>query len=374
MKQRLRRWCAFLRGETVLCIAVVLAAASCAVVPPDAAYAGYIDWNTLAQLFSLMAVMQGLQQARFFERLAGWFLGCIRSTRTMLFVLVFLPFVFSMVVTNDVALIAFVPFGLTILRLAGQQRLAVAQVVLQTIAANLGSMLTPMGNPQNLYLYNASGLGFGAFCALTAPYVLASAAGLAAAILCIRPAALGPIALDAAPGSRRTLAWCAAGFGLCLLGVFKVVSPVAVALVVAAALLARGRALLAGVDYALLGTFLAFFLFVGNVSRLDSVRQFLSTALAGRVEAVSILASQVISNVPACLLLAGFTHDWRGLIIGCNFGGLGTMIASMASLISYKLLVKACPARRGAYLALFTALNLAFLAGLCLLYALAPGR
>ena len=302
--------------------------------------------------------------------MANLLLKRMATTRTMLFILVFLPFLFSMVITNDVALMAFVPFGLTILRIAGQERLAVPQVVLQTIAANLGSMLTPMGNPQNLYLYNRSAMGFGEFCALMLPYVLAAAACLALAVVLIKPAPLAGISLSAALGKPKDVLCYAAGFGLCLLGVFKVLSPIAIAAAMVLILLVNNRKLLASVDYTLLGTFLAFFIFVGNVAEMEGFRNFLASVLEGRVELVSILASQVISNVPAALLLSGFTSQWRGLIIGCNFGGLGTLIASMASLISYKMIAKEYPGQRKRYFRWFTLLNVCFLILLFLLFSL----
>lgn len=357
-----RKCLSFFKKEVVLCVAALLAAASCFLSPPSAAYLTYIDWNTLALLFGLMAVMQGLQKANFFVYLASLLLGRIRSTRTLVFLLVFLPFVCSMVITNDVSLIAFVPFGITILRMAGQERLLVPQVVLQTIAANLGSMLTPMGNPQNLYLYNQSGLGFGPFCELLLPYVLASALLLAVSILLLKPAPIAAVDLSAGLGKPRDLLCYGAGFGLCLLGVFKVLPAPVIALIAALFLLFYDRQVLAAIDYSLLGTFVAFFLFVGNISQLAAVQNFLASILEGRVELVSILTSQVISNVPAALLLSGFTSHWQGLIVGCNLGGLGTLIASMASLISYKLVAKEYPGLRGRYFGWFTLGNVVFLA------------
>lgn len=178
----IRRILGFLRRETVLCVAVVLAIASAFVVPPSADYLGYIDWDTLALLFSLMAVMKGYQQIGIFARLSDALLQRVATTRGMVMVLVFLPFFLSMVVTNDVSLITFVPFALVVLRMARWERLIVPTVILQTIAANLGSMLTPMGNPQNLYLYARSGMGFGELVTLTLPYVAVSGIVLAAVI------------------------------------------------------------------------------------------------------------------------------------------------------------------------------------------------
>ena len=319
----------FFKRETVLGVALVLAAVSACFVPPGPGYMSYVDWDTLALLFGLMAVVKGFQGAGVFQFLGSRLLRRTGSTRTMLLVLVFLPFFFSMVITNDVSLITFVPFGLVVLRLAGQERLVIPLVVLQTLAANLGSMLTPMGNPQNLYLYTRYSLGFGELCGAMAPYVALS--------------------------------------GLVLLGLFSVVPPLAVAAVVLVFLLFADRSILRQVDYSLLLTFLAFFVFIGNLGSVPAFQNFLTSALSGHVELVSVLASQVISNVPAALLLSGFTEEALPLLIGVNLGGLGTLIASMASLISYKQINREYSRLRGRYLLSFTLWNLALLAVLLLL-------
>lgn len=356
-----QRCVAFFKKETVLCIAAVLAVVSMGINPPSAAYAGYIDWNTLALLFGLMAVMKGFQKAGLFVWLGNCLLRRTDTTRKMMFALVFLPFFCSMVITNDVSLITFVPFALIVLHMAGQDWLVVPLVVLQTVAANLGSMLTPMGNPQNLYLYTKSGLSFGEFVLLVLPYAAVSALCLTMLIL-----RCDSVPVQAAPVKSKlagpaTLGVYAAGFALCLLAIFDVLPPLAVAAVVAVALLVYDRQVLASVDYALLGTFIAFFLFIGNLGDVAWFRDFLASVLEGHVVLVSVLASQVISNVPAALLLSGFTDQWRDLIVGCNLGGLGTLIASMASLISYKMVAQNSPERRNSYLVWFTACNVGML-------------
>ena len=369
MKQTfLWRAAAFCKQEAVLCVAVVLAVASMALEPPSAAYLGYIDWDTLAMLFSLMAVMKGFQHAGLFVWLGNRLLRYTNTTRKLLFALVFLPFVCSMVITNDVSLITFVPFALIVLHMAGQDWLVVPLVVLQTAAANLGSMLTPMGNPQNLYLYTRSGMSFGALVGLMLPYVLASAVCLAVLIFRCDSAPIAPVSVQSKLAPPHTLAVYAAGFALCLLALFDVVPTLAVLGVVAVFLLFYDRRVLAAVDYALLGTFAAFFVFIGNLGAVPAFRAFLAGILAGHVVPVAVLASQVISNVPAALLLSGFTADWPALIVGCNLGGLGTLIASMASLISYKLVAQNSPGRRNAYLGWFTACNAGMLALLLALY------
>ena len=349
---------ALAKREAVLSIALLLAVVSACFVPPSAAYFGYIDWNTLALLFSLMVVMKGYQRAGVFLCLANGLLRRVRSTRALLGVLVFLPFGLSMVVTNDVALLTFVPFGLLVLRMAGQGRQVVPLVVMQTLAANLGSMLTPMGNPQNLYLYGKSGMGFGGLCLLMLPYVAVAGGCLAVALLLRRPS---PVQAPAAAGD------------VCLLGLFQVVNALVVCAILALFLLLTDRALLASVDYSLLGVFAAFFIFIGNLSGVEGFQSILSGALTGHVELVAVLASQGTSNVPAALLLSGFTNQWAPLIVGCNLGGLGTLIASMASLISYKEISRAYPDQRGRYFMVFTLCNVGMLALLLGLSALLGG-
>lgn len=360
----------FLRNDAVLCIAVLLASGSMLLVPPSVGYIDYIDWHTLALLFGLMAVMKGFQQAGLFVYLGSKLLERTATSRQMLWVLVFLPFVTSMIITNDVALITFVPFGLAVLRMARQEWLVVPLVVMQTLAANLGSMLTPMGNPQNLYLYNKSGLGFVDFCGLMLPYALASAVCLGAVIVLLRCQPIEGVDLQANLGSPKVLGLSAVGFVLCLLAIFKVLSPLLVAAGILVFLLVTDRATLKSLDYSLLGTFAAFFVFIGNLGQVEVFRQFLGQVLEGHVELVAVLASQVISNVPAALLLSGFTDQWQALIVGCNLGGLGTLIASMASLISYKILSREYRGLKAGYFWVFTAGNVVLLALLLGLAAL----
>ena len=357
-----------LKGEVVLVAALALAVISAFFVTPDAEYIGYIDWNTITLLFSLMAVTKSLQSLGAFDRLGAALLRRTTGTRQMMLVLVFLPFLFSMLITNDVALITFVPFGMTVLRLADCRCLVTPLVVLQTLAANLGSMLTPMGNPQNLYLYTKSGMGFGAFCALMLPYVAVSAVCLA--LLAGRGPSLPvqPVSLQAAQADKKALAVCGIGFGLCLLSILKLLPAPAVALVTAVWLVLRDRQTLARIDYALLGTFAGFFVFIGNMGRIPWFRDLIASVLTGHELIAGVVSSQVISNVPAALLLSGYSNRWAALIVGCNLGGLGTLIASMASLISYKLVAREYPDQRGGYFARFTVYNIAMLA---LLLALA---
>ncbi len=368
MRNRIKK---ILQQETVLTAAFVLAVVSALIVPPDEAYLGYIDWNTLLLLFSLMAVMAGFQKLGIFKTVGRRLLSKTRDTRQLLLVLVFLPFFFSMLITNDVALITFVPFAIIVMRLSQQEKLLVPLVVLQTLAANLGSMLTPMGNPQNLYLYAKSGISLTAFLQLMLPYTIASGLCLSAGILMIKKEALNPLALTADSFSKESaqgestlpkFICYSVGFLLCLLCVAKLLAPIVAAAIILFFLLLTDSALLKKIDYSLLGTFVCFFVFIGNMGRIERFCTLLARLLTGHERIVAVLSSQIISNVPAALLLSGFTDKYPLLIVGTNLGGLGTLIASMASLISYKQVAREYPALKGKYFGSFTLANLVMLA------------
>ena len=365
------------RRDPVLAVATVLAVASCMLVPPDAGYLEYVDFRTLGLLFCLMATMAGLSRAGVFRAAGRALVARLHSGTGVVMGLVLLPFVASMLVTNDVSLIAFVPFALLVLRMLGIADASVFTVVMMTVAANLGSMLTPIGNPQNLYLYSASGMGVLEFVGLMLPYALVSAVLLVACVLAYGARRHGlPVKAEderALPAAgeleservrKRSVALWAALFALSLLAVARILSvPVLLAVVVAVAL-AADRRVLREVDYGLLLTFVAFFVFVGNVGRVGAVDGLLSSVVSGNELIASVAASQVVSNVPAALLLSGFSSAWPALIVGTNIGGLGTLIASMASLISYKQVVAEGAGTAGAYLLRFTVVNVAFLAAL----------
>ncbi len=352
----------FCKREPILTISALAALLSCLFVPPDAAYLGYIDFRTLALLYALMLVVAGLRNAGAFTHLAH--LVCVRAktARGMAMVLTATTFFSSMLITNDVALLTFVPFAVILLGLAGRQGDLILVVALQTVAANLGSMLTPVGNPQNLYLYSRYNLGAADFFRITAP-VWALSLLVTLALCLLLPRAALPLAPGEEPGmDERKLRQYQALFAVCLLSVFRLLPWPAMLLAVAAALLIFDRKMLLGADFPLLLTFVAFFVFAGNLARLDAVDRLLRRMLVGREYLTALLASQVISNVPAALLLSGFTDNARDLLLGVDVGGLGTPIASLASLISLKLYSRSRDARVGRYLAVFTLLNALLLA------------
>lgn len=380
----------FLKKEVVLVVAVVLAVVSMFVVTPDKEYIDYIDFSTLSILFSLMAVMAGLQTAGVFREIAEALLGKVRKVWQLVLILVMLCFFFSMFITNDVALITFVPFTFIILELLGgetEQKLIIPVVVLQTIAANLGSMLTPIGNPQNLYLYGQAGIGIVEFMQILLPYTVVSFVLLL--VLCLyfgKKGAQGGTTQAMERFQNRTAQTHLSGskwdilrylilFVLCLFTVAKVKwFPYWVTLlIVVVALLLFDRKLFARIDYSLLLTFVGFFVFIGNMGRIPAFRDFLQGIIAGNEVLTAVISSQVISNVPAALLLSGFTDRYEALILGTNLGGLGTLIASMASLISYKYIVKENKCSKGAYFGFFTIANIVFLAVLLLLWIVLSG-
>ena len=350
---------AYLKKEKVLCIALALAAASMFFVPPDAGYLGYIDFKTLALLLGLMLVVKGFQSAGLFDVLIEKLFGRVKTARTLTVMLMLVCFFSSMLITNDVALITFVPFGLLALDLCGQRKRAIPVVVLQTIAANLGSMATPIGNPQNLYLYSASGMTMGAFFSAVLPLAGVSLVLLLAACMLI-PAEPIRMQIPKREGGlpKAEMLVYGALFAANLLVVLRVLPwPVALALTIAGMLLMKKPQLIAQADYALLLTFVGFFVFVGNVGRIGFISGWIANALAGREVLLSALLSQAMSNVPAAILLSGFTENYAALLQGVNIGGLGTIIASMASLISYKLYAARPDADRTKYMLTFTVYN-----------------
>ena len=351
----------FVRREPVLLIAVFAALVSCALVPPDRVYLTYMDLRTLALLFCLMTVVAGLRKAGLFARLSHRLCENVKSVRMIGLVLVLLCFFSAMLITNDVALLTFVPFAVVVLGLADHREDLIHIVVLQTVAANLGSMLTPVGNPQNLYLYSYYDLTFAAFVRATLPVWAASLLLITLACFILSPAPLS-LQLGQEPDLDSRGMWLYLGlFAVCLLVVLRVIGwPVMLGIVVAA-LLVFDRKILLKADFMLLLTFAAFFVFSGNLARIEAVDTLLRRVLAGRVYLTSLVTSQIISNVPAALLLSGFTEDARGLLLGVDIGGLGTPIASLASLISMKLYAHSDHAHTGRYLLEFTFVNLVLL-------------
>lgn len=374
----------FFKKETVCCIAFLLAVISMCFVVPSKNYISYIDFRVLALLFCLMAVVRGFSSIGVFTRLGTMLLTHVHSLRMLSALFIFLCFFFSMLITNDVALITFVPFTILVLSMAEQKKFLIPVIVLETIAANLGSMLTPLGNPQNLYLYTISGLSIGAFVRIILPYSFVSAILLLIFILFLpkdtvstATAANTANSTNTVTASNTSNVICEAVkarknprilftaylilFLLCLLTVLHILPYQIMFLLVLTGFLLLDYRVLKDVDYFLLLTFLCFFIFIGNMKQISLVHELISKLLVHHEVLMDIGASQIISNVPAAILLSGFTDDYSALLIGVNLGGLGTLIASLASLISFKFYTNSNGNDTRRFLGIFTLYNVIFL-------------
>lgn len=361
----------------ILIVACVLAVISMFFVTPDKDYLEYIDFRTLGILFSLMALMAGFQSMGIFEEISRKLLNKVKNIRQLVVTLTLLCFFFSMIITNDVALITFVPFTFVLFDMIGQaeeKKWIIPVVILQTIAANLGSMLTPIGNPQNLYLYGKSGMAFEKFILLMLPYTVLSLTMLLVSSFAIGSFGNKKITVSLTTNSKEKNTFkviiYAVLFCICILAVLRVISVSIAFAVTLFAILIFDRKVLKKVDYSLLLTFIGFFIFIGNMGRLPMFSSLLQKFISGNEVITAVLTSQVVSNVPAALLLSNFTDNLQALIVGTNIGGLGTLIASMASLISYKFITQKKNVSKGKYLLFFTIANIIFLATLMLLYVI----
>jgi len=374
-KQDIKKWSKNIKVDPVLIAAWIMAIVSAFFVYPDKEYINYIDWRSLGILWSLMVVIQGLRQNSVFEKTGEFLLKKVKYGWQLASVLIFMCFFGSMLITNDVALITFVPFAILILRSSNREDLMIPVIVLQTVAANMGSMLTPIGNPQNLYLYGVTGMPIGEFLLTMLPLTSLTLVLLIIFIFFI-PKKNTRLVLDNyyTVVKSHASAWQITVyfllFLLALCSVLRLVPWYIMAGVILVAGLIINYKVLLKVDYILLLTFIGFFIFTGNIGRIAKIRVILEELIKGREFLISVLTSQVISNVPATLLLTDFTQDYRNILQGVNVGGLGTLIASMASLISYKAFTNAYPNRKLKYIVRFTLVNLIFLSSLCLFWSL----
>ncbi len=353
--------------DPILATAWFLAILSIFFVNPKKMSLQDIDFRTLGILWGLMVIIQGLKKNSLFDMIAERLLKKVTYGWQLCLTLILLPFFSAMLITNDVALIVFVPFSIMVLEKCQRKDLLIPVIVLQTIGANLGSMLTPIGNPQNLYLYGIAGLSLTAFFKITLPFTLASFVMLCLSILWI------PNSKQKMKISRESKPKVAVNGGQILifgflfltaiLVVIRVLDDKTFLIIVLVSVLIIDKKLLLKGDYALLMTFTGFFIFVGNIGRMEDVSTLIEKMLYHREVFTALGISQIISNVPTALLLSKFTNQYCDLIIGVNLGGLGTLIASMASIISYKAYTNIENANRKKYLLTFTLLNIIFLLG-----------
>ena len=362
----------FVRNEIVLVVAFVLAVVSAFFVHPDHQYISYIDFRTLSILLALMVTMAGLQRLQVFRQIGELLVAKMSSIRGVVLVLIALCFFSAMFITNDVALLTFVPFSIVTLSISNRKDLYIIVIVLETIAANLGSMLTPLGNPQNLYLYSLAGMSLGAFVKLMLPY---SIVALVLLVIC------GFIFVKAAPVTlaekhiyertkrdKNMIGMYVFTFLVSILVVARVLDYRIGLVIVVVLTLLRDRRVLRKPDYSLLFTFIFLFIFIGNIKRIPELSSAINSLVKVNEVGVSILLSQFISNVPAAILCSGFTDQIDKLIIGTNLGGLGTLIASMASLISFKQYSYIDGADKKKYIGVFTVANILFLIIMWVMY------
>ncbi len=351
----------FIRRNTVLVIAMIAAALSALLVPPDAAYLGYFDFKTLTCLFCTLAVICALKNLHFFTILARKIVRCAGNTRSAVFALVCITFIGSMLIANDMALLTFLPLGYLVLSTTGREKYMALTFILQNIAANLGGMLTPFGNPQNLYLYTRFNIPNGEFVRIMAVPFAVSIALIFLICLFIPREPLSVTTEEEKLPVGRTAIYLAL-FASTILIIFRVIPyPIGILLTLGL-LLPMDRDALRKVDYPLLLTFVCFFIFAGNMSRIEPVRQLFSFLLEKNTLLTAVVSCQFISNVPSAILLSQFTANYPALLIGVNIGGAGTLIASLASLITFRTYTTYYPEKTRAYIGLFTALNFGFLA------------
>ena len=337
MKTKADGFLSFLKKETIFSISLILAIVSCFFVLPSMDYLNYINWETVILLFVIMLIVEILKNLSVFEILVRRLLLRVGNTRTLVLFLVFTCFFSSIFITNDVSLIIFVPFTLLALKKVDRLDLAIFAVSLETIAANVGCMVLPIGAPHNIVMYTVSHIPFQSFFMLLLPYILVSVAFLIALSFFIPSDAVN------LPGMGKIeIEW----------GGFL-------------------KRVLFGVDYYLLLTFIALFILIGNLESIPFFNSLFRQWIIGNEVIFGIVSSQVISNVPAAILLSGFSTNYEAIIIGINIGGFGSLIASMANLISYKILLREHNELKVRYLLVFTALNVILLLILFGVYLLA---
>ena len=351
----------FIKKNTVMCIALLAAIVTSFIVPPDKNYVTYFDYKTLTCLFCVLAGVCALKNINFFYVLARKVVQLFKTARMSVLALVYITFIGSMLIANDLALLTFLPLGYFVLTTTEKQKYMAFTFIMQNIAANLGGMLTPFGNPQNLYLYtkfNIPSLEFVKIMAI--PFTVAVALITLCCIIFVKPEPLSLSDEKFKLNPLRTVVYLLL-FALSIVIVFRGISYWIGLIVIPATLLIFDRKALKNVDYGLLFTFVFFFIFAGNMARIEIVRSLFSTLLEKNTLLFSVVSCQFISNVPSAVLLSQFTDNYADLLVGVNIGGVGTLISSLASLITFREYTSHNPGKTGYYIKLFSLINFAFL-------------
>ena len=351
----------FAKKNAVVIIAFFAALLTSFIVPPDAKYLDYFDYKTLTCLFCVLAVVCALKNIRFFYILAKKIVLLFKNARMSVLALVYITFIGSMLIANDMALWTFLPLGFFVLTTTKKEKYMAFTFIMQNIAANLGGMLTPFGNPQNLYLYTKFSIPTFEFMGIMlVPFCLSIAL---ITLCCIVFVKAEPLELEderVRLDPQKTVLYLAL-FALSILIVFRGIPYWIGLIIIPLVLLFVDRKALLMVDYGLLLTFVFFFIFSGNMARIDVVRNFFSMLLESNTLLVSVVSCQCISNVPSAILLSQFTGNYADLLVGVNIGGVGTLISSLASLITFREYSAHNPGKTGKYILQFSAFNFAFL-------------
>ncbi len=357
-------------SNAVLFISLAVALISMILVPPCSAYKSYIDFPVLIMLFCLMGVVAAFRKIGVFDAITVFLLNRTSSARMISFIMMNLCFFSSMLVTNDVALLTFVPLCIGISKYSSDKWFLIKTVVIETAAANLGSMMTPVGNPQNLFLYSHFNLSGADFLKALLPVGILSYILLCVSVFMVKNEKVVYESPEKTKISVKNLIMYSLLFAVCLLAVAGFVNKYICLLVSVIVLFISDKSIFAKIDYSLLATFVCFFVFVGNLGEIESIRNFISDIMDGREVVVSALLSQAISNVPAAIMLSGFTDKALLLLAGVNIGGMGTPVASLASLISFRCYSGDSNSQKGKYMVFFLVYNFVFLMVLLLFQSL----
>ena len=350
----------FIQNNIVCSIAFVLALITCIFVPIDREYIHYIDYKTIASLFMISCIIAAFKDINFFYLLARQIIIKFKTLRMSYLALITITFAGSMLIANDMALITFLPLGYLLLKETGHEDKEAFVFIMQNIAANLGGMLTPFGNPQNLYIYTKYNIGSIAFMKIMIiPFLVAiillylSGSLIENTELTINEK---PVSID----KTREIVYVSL-FILAVLIVFRLIHPLIGLIIIPTVIFIFDRRAFKSVDYTLLLVFVFFFIFSSNLVRIGQVNSFFKGLLAKDVYFTTLISCQFMSNVPTSILLSKFTNDYIPLLYGVNIGGLGTLIASLASLITFRTYIKLNPKKALQFILLFTFINLIFI-------------
>lgn len=367
MKQKILE---FIKKEVVLSVAIIFAIVTMFFVPIDKLYLDYFDWNTLISLFCMLAVVAGLKKTNVFDKLSKKMISLFHDRRTVIYALVFGTFFFDMIVANDMSLITFLPLTYLVLHKTKNDKYLAFTFIMQTIAANMGGMITPYGNPQNLYLYSYYNIPTAEFITILLIQSITIALMLAISCSFIKNEPLilkedKKLKLD-----KKRLYVYIVLFVIVILSIFRVVPHIAALVIVVIAILIMDREVFKRVDYALLATFCVFFVFSGNIARIGVIKEFISNIVTKNTLIAGIISCQFISNVPTAIFLSKFTSNYRELLISVNIGSLGIIISSLASLITLKEFLKHQRKNFWKYMGTFTLFNTLFLSILLIITSL----